>query len=97
MIQMERRKVIKVGVEGPRRFEWFEPHELEDREPTVFTVLVDSDGSYTKCGPYCLIGYMLPRNRGPRRRAHQVESCFFFAMVSRIRATLQDGEERRTE
>jgi len=90
---MERRKVIKIGVEGLRKFEWFELHELEGREPAVFTVLIESDGSYTKCGPYCAISYMYPRYKGPRRRAQQVESCFFFGMVPRIRAALNDRDD----
>jgi hypothetical protein len=88
---MERKKVIKVGVEGPRKLEWFEPRELEGREPAVYTVIIGVDGSYTKCGAYCVIAYRYPRHRGPRRRAQRVESTHFFTLVPRIKAMLGDG------
>lgn len=59
-------KVIKVGVQGPKKLDWYEPHELNGRDPAIFTVLINDTGSYTRCGPYCLIDYQRPRYRGPR-------------------------------
>lgn len=87
---MEQRdkKVLKVGVQGPRKLEWFEPHQLEGRDPAVFTVLIGADLSYTKCGPYCVINYSYPRYKGPRRGAKRVENRHFFSLVPRIKAIL---------
>lgn len=94
---MDRQKVIKVGVEGPRKLEWFEPHELEGREPAVYTVLIGTDGSYTRCGAYCVIDYSYPRYKGPRRRAQLVEDRHFFTLVPRIKAALGDAPVTQIE
>jgi len=76
MDEIERSNVVKVGVQGPRRIEWYEPRELNGREPAVFTVTVNADGTYTRCGAYCVIAFRHPRHRGPRRVVQRVdEKC----------------------
>lgn len=88
---MDNQKVIKAGVLGPKKLEWFEPRNLGGREPAVFTVLRDDNGSYTQCGAYCVIDYQRPRHLGPRRRTGPVEEKFFFVRVPRIRKILDEG------
>ena len=88
---MNTQKVIKVGVQGTRKLEWFEPHQLEGREPAIFTVLITEDGTYTQSGAYCVIDYQRPRYRGPRRFARPVEKRGFFVRVPHIREVLGEG------
>jgi hypothetical protein len=89
--QIEKSNVVKVGVLGPRRIEWYEPRYLNGRDPAVFTVMINADGTYIRCGAYCVIAFHRPRFRGPRRPAQRAEEKHFFWRVPRIRAILAGG------
>jgi hypothetical protein len=86
-MKIEGKMVLKVGVQSARNISWYEPHELEGREPAVFTVLQSADRVYEPCGPYCVIAFQPSRYKGPRFRTPTSKS-YQFSLVPRIKSLL---------